>query len=372
MSPGIIHNQIINSIIDFPISIVDLSFQNPNVFYELALRHCVRKPCILLIKDNEPIPFDVGNNRVIMINENNTDTAKNTLEGQIRDIQSNYQEYENPISVVFKQRDISIFTGEFDEYLQLSFADTGSDTIELNYFESFIPFSYREEKVVKEILKKKQEEQKKKQEERQKQIEQMAGSPIGLQLMGLSDLPQYSLENALHPFGGLQPVPYEDRSIDELNNLLENIHKIYRDEDLHEFFEVHAQKIQIILSNTGTKYIEDCSIEMEIPKIEGLFIPDHIYSKPERNSFPAALYSIAGSGFGYPDVEEECSKIKINTHLGDVKHHIPKELFGLPLRMALAKAAEGKTIEIKCKIFGKQIPKYIERTLFIKVTPPVK
>ena len=47
--PGIITSQIIQQIIDADLVIADLTKHNANVFYELAVRHCVQKPVILLI-----------------------------------------------------------------------------------------------------------------------------------------------------------------------------------------------------------------------------------------------------------------------------------------------------------------------------------
>lgn len=46
--PGIITTQIIQHIIDDPLVVADLSGWNPNVFYELALRHALRKPYVQL------------------------------------------------------------------------------------------------------------------------------------------------------------------------------------------------------------------------------------------------------------------------------------------------------------------------------------
>src|SRR5688500_15553907 len=55
--PGIITTQIIQYIVDAPLVVADLTERNPNVFYELALRHAIRKPLVQLIKKGESIPF---------------------------------------------------------------------------------------------------------------------------------------------------------------------------------------------------------------------------------------------------------------------------------------------------------------------------
>lgn len=47
--------------------IADLSFGNPNVFYELALRHASKKPAVQLIRSSDHLPFDVGQFRTVVL-----------------------------------------------------------------------------------------------------------------------------------------------------------------------------------------------------------------------------------------------------------------------------------------------------------------
>lgn len=56
--PGIITNQIIHEIESADLVVADLSFGNPNVFYEVAIRHVTRKPFVHLIGRGQRIPFD--------------------------------------------------------------------------------------------------------------------------------------------------------------------------------------------------------------------------------------------------------------------------------------------------------------------------
>jgi len=57
---GMITGQIIEHIIHSKLVVVDLSFHNPNVFYELALRHAVRKPIVQISRAADKLPFDIG------------------------------------------------------------------------------------------------------------------------------------------------------------------------------------------------------------------------------------------------------------------------------------------------------------------------
>ncbi|MFZ2869781.1 hypothetical protein [Zavarzinia sp.] len=65
--PGMITRQIIEYITRARLVIADLSFHNPNVFYELALRHATRLPVVQIVRTGDSIPFDVGQIRTIRI-----------------------------------------------------------------------------------------------------------------------------------------------------------------------------------------------------------------------------------------------------------------------------------------------------------------
>ena len=47
--------------------VADLSYHNPNVFYELAVRHATGKPIIHIKRTSDPIPFDNKDFRTIDI-----------------------------------------------------------------------------------------------------------------------------------------------------------------------------------------------------------------------------------------------------------------------------------------------------------------
>jgi hypothetical protein len=99
--PGIITSQVIEHLFESSLVIADLAFQNPNVFYELALRHAVRKPFIQLIEDTKRIPFDVSSLRTIQLDHHDLASAercKSELEKQISEIERNPTLVESPVS----------------------------------------------------------------------------------------------------------------------------------------------------------------------------------------------------------------------------------------------------------------------------------
>lgn len=63
--PGIITVQIVQRIFDADLVVADLTARNPNVYYELAIRHAAWKPAIHIISRGQDIPFDVQDMRVV-------------------------------------------------------------------------------------------------------------------------------------------------------------------------------------------------------------------------------------------------------------------------------------------------------------------
>lgn len=96
---GIITNQIIMHVLNADIVIADLSNKNPNVFYELALRHAARKPLIQIISKGEKIPFDVSAMRTIMytLDLEGAERAKDEITAFLRSMPKH--QIESPVSI---------------------------------------------------------------------------------------------------------------------------------------------------------------------------------------------------------------------------------------------------------------------------------
>ena len=119
--PGLITNQIIRHIVEAPLVIADLTGQNPNVFYELAIRHAVRKPLIQIINKVEDIPFDVGSMRTIVVNHQDLDSvkeAKAEIKRQIQSLEKSSSSLENPISVALDGGSIDKIKKRDEDYLE--------------------------------------------------------------------------------------------------------------------------------------------------------------------------------------------------------------------------------------------------------------
>jgi len=106
--PGVITKQIIDYLVHSKLVIVDLSFHNPNVFYELAIRHMMRKPVVQITRQSEHIPFDVNTVRTIVIDTATIytlvpqlETHKSEIAAQVRQALENPDSADNPISMYY-------------------------------------------------------------------------------------------------------------------------------------------------------------------------------------------------------------------------------------------------------------------------------
>jgi hypothetical protein len=102
--PGMISRQIIEYVIKSKLVVLDLSFHNPNVFYELALRHVTGKPTVQVTRACDKLPFDVGNARTIPIDTSDgytmvreIDTIRSQIATAIRSALENGESRDNPI-----------------------------------------------------------------------------------------------------------------------------------------------------------------------------------------------------------------------------------------------------------------------------------
>jgi hypothetical protein len=107
---GMISSQVLEHIMRSRLAIVDLSFHNPNAFYEMAVRHCCRLPVIQITRKQDRLPFDVNQVRTIVIDTSDIyslvpklETYRSEIASQVRAVLADHSPASNPISVFFPQ-----------------------------------------------------------------------------------------------------------------------------------------------------------------------------------------------------------------------------------------------------------------------------
>lgn len=116
--PGTITRQIIEYLIRSRLVIADLSFHNPNVFYELAIRHAARLPVVQLVRAADRIPFDLSQTRTIKIDTTDIyslvprmEIYKSEIASQVRRALDDPDAVDNPISIFYPNFKASLSDG---------------------------------------------------------------------------------------------------------------------------------------------------------------------------------------------------------------------------------------------------------------------
>lgn len=104
---GSIIDNIIREIVNDELVIANLTSLNPNVMYELAIRHAVSKPLVCIAEYNTKLPFDIGQDRVIFYNDDmfNVEPLKEDIKQKVN-AALNCKVVDNPISRAIHKNEI--------------------------------------------------------------------------------------------------------------------------------------------------------------------------------------------------------------------------------------------------------------------------
>lgn len=112
--PGLIGRHIMEYLLHARLVVADLSYHNPNVFYELAVRHAARLPVVQIIRQGDPLPFDVGQMRTVVIDTTDIFSFVPRIQTYVSEISSHVRRAlddpdanENPVSAYHPQFKIS-------------------------------------------------------------------------------------------------------------------------------------------------------------------------------------------------------------------------------------------------------------------------
>lgn len=97
--PGEIITHIIKNLVLSDLAIADLSGRNPNVFYELGVRHAVNDNTILISESEEDVPFDLRGQRLILYKRDfeGGSRLRNAITKAVQDIVHSPGRIDNPV-----------------------------------------------------------------------------------------------------------------------------------------------------------------------------------------------------------------------------------------------------------------------------------
>lgn len=127
--PGSITKQIITEIYSAKLVVANLTNRNPNVMYELALRHSLGKPVIMIAEKGTPLPSDIVMERTIFYQNDARGVIELRENIAAAEKEIDYDKTESPIynvlHDVLKDRQII----EFSESQSISQEDDGNATV---------------------------------------------------------------------------------------------------------------------------------------------------------------------------------------------------------------------------------------------------
>lgn len=112
VEPGLISRRLVRKLIDSDVVVADLTGHNPNVFYELGIRHATAKPTIHIMEKGERLPFDVFDVSTIFVDHRDVSSIEESKEALRKSIETctTATQVENPVSSAVADR-MPIFLG---------------------------------------------------------------------------------------------------------------------------------------------------------------------------------------------------------------------------------------------------------------------
>jgi hypothetical protein len=106
ISSGSIHKKMFRGIFDADVSVVDITSLNPNVFYELGVRHALHKHVTVVIRRNSnlPIPFNISGLTILGYDMDSEEQLESSRR-KIRDLIQNGLDNQGTDSIIYDTLD---------------------------------------------------------------------------------------------------------------------------------------------------------------------------------------------------------------------------------------------------------------------------
>lgn len=137
-SSGSISNQIIERLLESDLVVANLTGLNPNVMYELAVRHAKRLPVVSLAENGTKLPFDIQAERTLFYDDSmsGVEDLKPRFQKSIESINFSSVSHDNPIYRVAKELVMQkVEKSDADEFIMKKMVEMTSS---INYLSNSI------------------------------------------------------------------------------------------------------------------------------------------------------------------------------------------------------------------------------------------
>lgn len=144
-----------------------------------------------------------------------------------------------------------------------------------------------------------------------------------------------------------QDSEFRDMSADEILEEMQKVRDTHRDADNHYLYEEQASRVQLVVLNQGNELLENASLTLALPRLDGLYVADRLPLVPRDEGY---VERSALETESYPPVSVKGDGIRISMLLGDIPGGAPAMVFESPLRLLGSTAIAGKRVAIRYRL----------------------
>lgn len=164
--------------------------------------------------------------------------------------------------------------------------------------------------------------------------------------------------------------PFSKKSVDELKDELRNVHRTFELEDKFHRFEKIGHRLNLLVNNEGDEALLGAALILRMQREHGIDVAPAIYALGvSATTRRRELTEVTKSG--YPLVRTGPAYHEVACQISPVREHSSLPAFQQPLRVAVSRAAVGKSVPIYYELRSKGGGEPVKGVLRLRVKPTV-